>query len=253
MIRNKLDFQNKKYLNSRNFYEKFYLKENNRDFKIAEFCFKTTVPKKFLICCTKKENQVGIYARDENENILPYNIFFINDLSNKEIFFSIVERIIDKHTSFNSKEVSDIIDQLSLESFHLKFYFKKWLKRFKKKNGFLGDLLWDFEDLKKKDELRIKKFKENLDRLTEELSMVKQKKLKLNGFDISKNKIKKVIKKYAMNYIKKHEFIPLGIHEILIEFFNFKTFEFHRIIEPFNFDILNYKNNILKFRKNNIQ
>ena len=38
--------------------------------------------------------------------ILPYNIFFINDLSNKEIFFSIVERIIDKHTSFNSKEVS---------------------------------------------------------------------------------------------------------------------------------------------------
>ena len=56
-----------------------------------------------------------------------------------------------------------------------------------------------------------------------------------------------------MNYIKKHEFIPLGIHEILIEFFNFKTFEFHRIIEPFNFDILNYKNNILKFRKNNIQ
>ena len=35
MIRNKLDFQNKKYLNTRNFYEKFYLKENNRDFKIA--------------------------------------------------------------------------------------------------------------------------------------------------------------------------------------------------------------------------
>ena len=31
-------------------------------------------------------------------------IFFINDLSNKK-FFSIVERIIDKHASFNSKEV----------------------------------------------------------------------------------------------------------------------------------------------------
>ena len=56
--------------------------------------------------------------------------------------------------------------------------------------------------------------------------MVKQKKLKLNGFDISKNKIKKVIKKYAMNYIKKHEFIPLGIHEILIEFLILKHLNF---------------------------
>ena len=240
-----------------NYYETPFVKEFQKDYQILEIYSDITSPKKLKIFCTKVVNRIGLYCRNEHNDVLIYKILFLPDLSQKDKFFEKLEKILRMHAAFNLINYKSLLKNITIKEIRLPFAVKNWhLKKINENELNLESMIQELNFTFSHNKQALKDFLERLPRLSYKLSKLRISFLKKIGFHISLSRLQYCIERYAKLYIEKYEFYPKNIHEVQIHFFNFKSLRFEKMIQSFNFSLLdNLKpsqetNNKIKIFKN---
>lgn len=224
-----------------NYYETPFVKEFQKDYQILEVCSDLTSPKRLKIFCTKCPNRVGIYCRDEFDNILIYKILFLNDISDQKKFIQIFEKILKMHAAFNMINYDTFLKNISIKEIKIPFSIKDWhLKKINENEFSLESLIEELDISINHNKRALSNFIDRLPILSFKLSKLRIDFLKEIGFDISLKRLQYCIERYAKLYIKKYEYYPKNIHEVPIHFFNIKRFRFEKMIQSFNFSLLGH-------------
>lgn len=212
----------------------FFDKKINKEFKLLEFKNKREISI-LHICVYEKSDCYCIYGRNKNYQFIKNTQFFLKNLTDIKEILNVIDKIIKIINYSNHRKTYNFYLNSHYTNNFIHEQIKHWFNLKKLQGKIYNEVQLKIINDTNKNKIKIKQYLLELDFYTHQLALTEIMNLKQINFNISFKSLKENIKNYIEKFVQKRDFIPNGIHEISLEYFDLKKLKFEKINQ--NFDL----------------